>query len=239
MKAAGAGAMMAAMGGGGGSAIAAPVETSLPPALGDAFADGKYVLPKLPYALDALQPQYDAKTLELHHDKHHAAYVAGANATLDKLAAARTSGDFAAVRALSRDLAFHGSGHVLHTLFWQSMAPGGSKGSAAFQQAINDNFGSNDVFRKQFSAAARDVEGSGWAVLALEPISGKLLVLQAEKHQDLTIWGAVPLLVCDVWEHAYYLQYQNRRPEWVEAFGKIMNLDFASRMFDYAQKCRR
>jgi superoxide dismutase, Fe-Mn family len=190
---------------------------------------GKYALPKLPYDVSALEPQYDAKTVEIHHDKHHAAYVKGLNDTLDKLAAARKAADFAVVKALSRDLAFNGSGHVLHTLFWRSMCKGGSKPSAELAKAKQESFGSVEAAAAQFVAATNAVEGGGWGVLAYEPVSDKLLILQAEKHQDLAIWGVTPLLVCDVWEHAYYLQYQNRRPDWVDAFMKIANWEFAAK----------
>jgi superoxide dismutase, Fe-Mn family len=193
-----------------------------------AFADGKYALPDLPYAYDALAPLYDERTLKIHHDKHHAAYVKGLNTALEKLPAAVKATDAEAIKALTRDLAFHGSGHVLHCLFWQSMTPGGSAGDAAFEKAVIDSFGSMDAMKFQFTAATKTVEGSGWGVLAYGPIGGRLLVLQAEKHQNLAIWGVVPLLVCDVWEHAYYLQYANDRATWVDNFMKLANWSFAA-----------
>ncbi|MHC4561868.1 MAG: superoxide dismutase [Planctomycetota bacterium] len=201
-------------------------EAPCPPMMG-AYADGKYVLPPLPYEADALEPHLDARTLSVHHDKHHAGYVRGLNAALEKLAAARQAGDFSAIKALSRALAFHGSGHVLHTLFWHSMTPGGSQPSGDFAEVVMRDFGSVDSMQAHFAAATKKVEGSGWGILAVEPMAGKLLVLQAEKHQDLTVWGAVPLLVCDVWEHAYYLQYQNRRGDWVDSFLRVANWVFA------------
>jgi superoxide dismutase, Fe-Mn family len=200
-------------------------------ALPGAFKDGKYALPDLPYGYDALKPVLSDEILHLHHDKHHAAYVAGLNAALDKLQAARQSGDLAAVRALSRDMAFNGSGHVLHTIFWHSMKPGGAKIEGDFAKAVSDSFGSVEAMTKQLAQASKDVEASGWGILAYEPVAGKLLVMQAERHEDLTIWGVVPLLVCDVWEHAYYLQYQNRRPEWVDNFLKIANWGFAAERY--------
>jgi len=193
------------------------------------YKDGQYVLPPLPYAFDALQPQLDARTLEIHHDRHHAGYVRGLNATLEKLEAARKAGDFAAVQALSRALAFNGSGHVLHCLLWQSMTPGGAAIPDELARTLAANFGSVEAAKAQFAAAAKAVEASGWAVLAYEPMAGELLVLQAEKHQDLTVWGVTPLLACDVWEHAYYLQYQNRRADWVDAFMTIANWPTAAR----------
>jgi len=183
-----------------------------------------YELPKLPYAYDALAPAIEEKIVQIHHDKHHAAYVNGLNAALQKLEDARSKGDFTLVKALSRDVAFNGSGHVLHTLYWNSMTPGGSGDPAGkLLSAIEHSFSSYASFKAQFIAAAKDVEASGWAVLAREPMADRLLILQCEKHQNLTVWGVQPLMVCDVWEHAYYLQYQNRRADYIEAFCKLID----------------
>jgi len=206
------------------------------PALPEAAADGAYVQGKLPYAFDALAPAYDAQALEIHYSKHHAAYVGGLNATLGKLEAARKAGDFAAIKALSIDLAFHGSGHLLHSLFWHSMTPGGAGVPDDLAAALKKDFGSVEASQKHFAAATKAVEGSGWGVLAYEPAAGKLLVLQAEKHQNLAIWGAAPLLVCDVWEHAYYRQYANRREDWVEAFMRMANWAFAGKRLALVKK---
>ena len=195
----------------------------------------EYELPRLPYGYDALAPQIEERVLRLHHTKHHAGYVRGLNATLAKLGQARAAGDFVAIKALSRDLAFHGSGHVLHTLYWQSMQPSpAGEPAGALRAAIERDFGSLAAFRAQFAAAANKVEGSGWAVLGFEPMGRRLLVLQAEKHQNLTIWGVAPLLVCDVWEHAYYAQYHNRRGDYVEAFCALINWPGAARRFAQA-----
>ena len=186
----------------------------------------EYKLPDLPYAYNALEPYIDEATMKLHHDKHHAAYVAGLNAALKKLEDARAKGDFAAVQALSKAVAFHGSGHTMHSLFWEVMCPAAKSkapASGALHDALVRDFGSIDSFKKQFSEAAKAVEGSGWAVLAYEPTGKRLLVLQAENHQKLTVQGSVPLLVLDVWEHAYYLKYQNRRAEYVDNFWNIAN----------------
>lgn len=183
-----------------------------------------YALPPLPYGYAALAPGLEEGVLRLHHGKHHAGYVKGLNSTLQNLAKARAENDFSQIKALSRDLAFHGSGHVLHSLYWVSMAPDGSaEPTGELRAALARDFGSFDAFKAQFLAAAKEVEGSGWAVLAYEPVGETLLVLQAEKHQNLAFWGAVPLLVCDVWEHAYYDQYQNRRGEYVDNFSKLID----------------
>ncbi|MFZ5899226.1 MAG: superoxide dismutase [Bacillota bacterium] len=187
-------------------------------------------LPPLPYAYDALEPYYDEQTVRLHHDAHHKAYVDGLNNAEAKLAEAREKGDFALVKHWERELAFHGSGHILHTIFWENMAPNaGGAPTGPVAEQIDRDFGGYDSFKKQFSAAAVAVEGSGWAVLGWNPGFGKLVILTAEKHQNLTQWGVVPLLVCDVWEHAYYLKYQNRRAAWVEAWWNLVNWDDVNR----------
>lgn len=189
-----------------------------------------YELAPLPYAYDALEPAISEEILRIHHDRHHAGYVKGLNATLEKLEAARAGGDYSNIRALARDLAFHGSGHILHALYWNSMTPGGNgRPQGKLADAIGRSFGSCDAMTAQFAAAAKAVEGSGWAVLAMEPTSVRLVILQAENHQNLTIWGVAPLLVCDVWEHAYYLQYENRRGDYVDAFMKIIDWESVGR----------
>ena len=184
----------------------------------------KYELPELPYAYDALEPHYDEQTVKLHHGAHHKAYVDGLNNAVSKLAEARETGDFSLIKHWERELAFHGSGHILHTLFWNNMSPnGGGTPTGQIAEQIEKDFGSFETFKKQFSAATAAVEGSGWGILAWNPHGNKLEIMQAEKHQDLTIWGAIPLLVCDVWEHAYYLKYQNKRPAWIEAWWNLVN----------------
>lgn len=189
----------------------------------------KHNLPALPYAYNALEPHYDEVTLRLHHGKHHQAYVDGLNKAEDKLQEARTSGDFALVKHWERELAFHGSGHLLHSLFWANMAQNGQgEPQGELLELINESFGSLEAFKKQFSAAAAAVEGSGWALLVQSPELGGLRVLTIEKHQDITLIGAIPLLTVDVWEHAYYLKYQNRRAEWIAAWWNIVNWDDVS-----------
>lgn len=186
----------------------------------------RYQLPELPYAYNALEPFYDEQTVKLHHDAHHKAYVDGLNNADAKLAEAREKGDFSLVKHWERELAFHGSGHILHTLFWESMKPnGGGPATGKIAGMIDRDFGSFEKFKKQFSAAAIAVEGSGWALLCCNPALGKLEILTAEKHQDLTMWGVAPILALDVWEHAYYLKYQNKRAAWVEAWWNLVDWD--------------
>jgi Fe-Mn family superoxide dismutase len=187
------------------------------------MSQGECKLLPLPYPYDALEPWIDKETVTIHHDKHHAGYVKNFNEALQKLAEARTSGDFSLIKHWSREFAFNGSGHVLHTLYWENMSPnGGGKPGGELPTAMEKSFGGFERFKQQFTAATKAVEGSGWGVLAFEPFRGYLTVLQVEKHQDLTVWGVYPLLVCDVWEHAYYLKYQNRRAEYVENFFKLI-----------------
>lgn len=189
-------------------------------------------LPELPYSYDALEPYYDEATVRLHHDAHHKAYIDGLNNAEAKLSEARERGEFALIKHWERELAFHGSGHLLHSLFWKNMAPnsGGSPVGALAEQ-INQDFGSFEGFKKQFTAAAVAVEGSGWALLVWNLEFKKLEVLQAEKHQNLTQWGVLPLLTVDVWEHAYYLKYQNKRAAWVEAWWNLVNWNEVNERF--------
>lgn len=186
--------------------------------------DMKHELPALPYDYNALEPYYDEQTVRLHHDAHHKAYVDGLNNAEAKLAEAREKGDFALVKHWERELAFHGSGHILHTMFWENMTPnGGGPATGLVAEEINKFFGSFDIFKKQFSAAAVAVEGSGWTLLCYNPIFKKLEILTAEKHQNLTQWGVIPLLALDLWEHAYYLKYQNKRAAFVDAWWNLVN----------------
>jgi Fe-Mn family superoxide dismutase len=190
-----------------------------------------YTLPDLPYDYGALEPHYSAEILELHHDKHHAAYVKGANAALDKLGEARETGEFDTINQLQKNLAFNLSGHVLHSLFWQNMSPdGGDKPDGDLAAAIDASFGSFEGFRGQLSEAALNVQGSGWGALTWEPLGQRLIVEQVYDHQSNVGQGAPPLLVLDMWEHAYYLQFKNVKADWVDAFWNIVNwLDVAAR----------
>lgn len=199
-----------------------------------AYEDGTYRLPPLPYDYNALEPVYDEKTLRIHHTKHHEAYVKGLNIALEQLEAARKGNEYGNIQALSEKLAFNGSGHVLHTLFWPSMTPDKVDMPDNLARAMKESFGSVQNAQSQFAAATKAVEGSGWGVLVYEPIANRLLILQAGKHQNLTIWNTIPLLVCDVWEHAYYLQYQNNRAQWVDNFMKIANWPFAAARLEHA-----
>ena len=194
-------------------------------------------LPPLPYDYNALDPYYSEEILRLHHDKHHAAYVTGLNAAEDKVQAMLKAGDFAAANSLANDLAFHGSGHILHSILWTNMKPnGGGAPSGQLYDAVSKQFGSFDAFKNLFLAASNAVQGSGWGILAYNPVFDSLVVLGAEKHENRTQWGVVPILVLDVWEHAYYLQYKNVRPDWTKAFMEhLVNWDNVADRFSAAK----
>ncbi|MEM7621974.1 MAG: superoxide dismutase [Planctomycetota bacterium] len=200
---------------------------------------GEYTLPDLPYAYDALEPHIDAQTMEIHHSKHHAGYVRGLNRALAKLEGIRTgTEDPALIKHWSRELAFHGGGHVNHTLFWLGMAPadsgGGGRPAGELARRIDQDFGSFAQFVAHFKAASGAVEGSGWGWLVFDPVARRLRVTQMEKQQDTSMTGTVPLLGVDVWEHAYYLRYQNRRSAYVDAFMNIVNWPEVARRFEAA-----
>ncbi|HDK7169318.1 TPA: superoxide dismutase [Clostridium botulinum] len=196
-----------------------------------------HTLPNLNYDYNALEPHYDEKTLKIHHDIHHKAYVDGLNKAEQKLQEARESGDFTLIKHWEKEIAFHGSGHILHTLFWENMTPNGNLNpEGTVIERIKQDFGDYEKFKKQFTEAAIAVEGSGWTVLAWNPMFQKLVILQAEKHQNLTQWGVVPLLILDLWEHAYYLKYQNRRAEFINAWWNIVNWDIVNTRYDNAIK---
>jgi len=193
----------------------------------------KYTLPELDYAVDALEPIYSGTILELHHGKHHAAYVSGANKALENLAEARKNSDYGALNQLQKDLAFNLSGHLLHSMFWQNMSPaGGGDPAGKLSAAIDAAFGGIDALREQFGHAATSIQGSGWAALCFEPMSQSLIVEQIYDHQGNLGNGAVPLLVLDMWEHAYYLQYHNEKHRWVDKFWDIVDWSDVASRFD-------
>lgn len=201
----------------------------------EGYAGGVYVLPPLPYDVAAYEPVLDAETVLLHHDVHHAAYVAGANAAVAELQdIASGNGDVNATSCASRKLAFNLGGHILHCLYWHSLAPEPQETpQAELLEAICAQFGSLEGFCRIFRAAASGVQGSGWAVLAREHLSRKLLVFAVHRHQDAMVSGIRPLLACDVWEHAYYLRYQYNRAAYVDAFLRHINWSGVSERFNH------
>ena len=184
----------------------------------------KYVLPDLSYDYGALEPNISGKIMELHHDKHHLAYVNGANSALDLLAEAREKNDLTWVNKLQKDLAFNLAGHVNHTVFWRNLSPeGGDKPTGELAAAIDEFFGSYDGFRAHFTASALGIQGSGWAILAWDILGQKLIIEQLYDQQGNLAVGSLPLLMLDMWEHAFYLDYQNVKGEYVKAFWNIVN----------------
>ncbi|WP_417234607.1 superoxide dismutase [Arthrobacter sp.] len=191
----------------------------------------KYELPELQYDYAALEPHISARIMELHHSKHHNAYVTGANTALEKMAEARDNGDAAGAAKLSKDLQFNLGGHVNHSIFWNNLSPeGGDKPEGELAAAIDDAFGSFDAFRDHFTAAATTIQGSGWAILAYEPIGGNIVIEQMYDQQNGAPVATTPLLMLDMWEHAFYLDYQNVKADYVKAFWNIVNwADVAAR----------
>ncbi|WP_404355399.1 superoxide dismutase [Cytobacillus firmus] len=185
---------------------------------------GKHILPPLPYDYSALEPHISGEIMRLHHDKHHQSYVDGLNKAEVMLQKARNNNDYSLVKHWSRELAFHGSGHYLHTIFWNNMSPeGGGKPYGALLKEMNKYFGSFEKFKSHFTEAAKQVEGVGWAILVWSPRARRLEILQSERHMLLTQWDTIPLLALDVWEHAYYLQYKNNRGDYIKNWWNVVN----------------
>jgi Fe-Mn family superoxide dismutase len=195
-----------------------------------------FTLPELPYAHDALQPYMSRETLEFHHDKHHKAYVDGANTALDKLAEVRSKGDFATIAQLERNLAFNVSGHVLHSVFWTNLSPdGGGQPTGPLAAALDEGFGGFEPFRRQMVEAAASIQGSGWALASWEPMAERLVVQQVHDHQGQHGQGTVPLLAIDAWEHAYYLQYENKKADFFEAVWNVVSWRDVGRRYEAAR----
>ena len=184
-----------------------------------------YTLPDLPYDYAALEPHISGRIMELHHDKHHATYVKGANTALEQLADARDKGNFGVINKLEKDLAFNLGGHFNHSVFWTNMAPGGSEPTGDIKSALENKFGGLDSFKKEFSAVALGIQGSGWAVLGYDALSQDLRVYQVFDHQGNLPVGQTPLLLLDMWEHAFYLQYKNVKADYVKAWWNVVNWD--------------
>lgn len=195
-----------------------------------------YTLPELPYDYAALEPHISGKIMQLHHDKHHQAYVTGANTALEQLAEARDSGNLANVNKLEKDLAFNVGGHVNHTIFWNNLSPeGGGRPEGELAAAIDEYFGDFEKFQAHFTATALGVQGSGWAVLAWDALGQRPNIVQLFDQQGNLPAGTVPLLMLDVWEHAYYLDYLNVRADYVKAFWNIANWADVAQRFEAAR----
>ncbi|WP_270259695.1 superoxide dismutase [Kocuria marina] len=196
----------------------------------------KFTLPDLPYDYAALEPHISAQIMQLHHDKHHNTYVTGANTALEKMEEARANGDAAGAAKLSKDLQFNLGGHINHSIFWKNLSPeGGDKPEGELAAAIDNFFGSFDAFRDQFTAVATTIQGSGWAILAYEPIAGNLVIEQMYDQQNGVPVATIPLLQLDMWEHAFYLDYQNVKADYVKVFWNIVNWADVAERFEKAR----
>lgn len=197
-------------------------------------------LPELGYEFAALEPQISAAIMELHYSKHHAGYVAGYNAAMEKYLAAEKAGDIAGMVALQSALKFHGGGHVNHTIFWKSLAPagkgGGGEPSGALAQAIQKQFGSFAKLKEKLSALSLGIQGSGWGWLGYNRAEGALALAACANQDPLSTQGLVPLLGIDVWEHAYYLQYMNQRVKYIEQIWHVICWSSVEKRFHDAQK---
>jgi superoxide dismutase, Fe-Mn family len=197
----------------------------------------KYTLPDLEYDFGALEPHISGQIMQLHHDKHHAAYVKKANETLDLLDEARDKSDFTRIAGLEKSLAFNLSGHVLHSLFWRNLMPkGGGRPKGELATAIARDFGSFEGFQKQINEVSATIMGSGWGALVYEPMAGRLLCSQIYDHQSNLAQAGVPLLVIDAWEHAYYLQYKTEKAKFFEAVWNLWNWDDVAQRYAAATK---
>jgi len=195
-----------------------------------------YTLPDLPYDYGALEPHISGRIMELHHDKHHAAYVTGANTALEKLAEARDKSSFDTIPMLEKNLAFNLGGHVNHTAFWQNLSPeGGDRPEGELAAAIDEFFGSFDAFQKHFAAVATTIQGSGWAILAWDSVGQKLVTFQLYDQQGNIPLGVVPIVLLDMWEHAFYLDYVNVKADYVKAWWNIVNWADAAERFARAR----
>jgi Fe-Mn family superoxide dismutase len=196
------------------------------------MADQIYSLPDLPYDEGALEPHISGEIMALHHGKHHATYVKGANTALEKLMDMRGKGEYTTLSLLERNLAFNVSGHVLHSVFWTNLSPqGGGAPSGELATLIDENFGGFPAFRQQMNEAAGTIQGSGWAMASWEPVAGRVLVQQIHDHQGNHGQGTIPLLVIDGWEHAYYLQYRNEKAKFFDAIWNVVNWDDVARRY--------
>lgn len=196
-----------------------------------------YVLPDLPYDYAALEPYISGEIMELHHDKHHNTYVNGINTAVEQLAQARDEESFGSLSTLEKNLAFHLGGHVNHSVFWTNMSPdGGDKPVGDLAARIDADFGSFDTFRAHFEANALGVQGSGWSVLTWDVVAQKLYIIQHFDHQGNVPMCMVPLLMLDMWEHSYYLQYKNDKATFVKQWWNIVNWADVQARFERASK---
>lgn len=188
---------------------------------------------ELPYPINALEPYYTMETLDLHYNVLYKGYVDNFNKTEENLKNIRETNNYSNIKCLEKNLSFFGSGAILHELFFMNIGPAiPTSPSVELMNQIIKDFGSFEKFKRQFSEASSQVEASGWCLLVWTNRLNRLNILQCEKHQNLTLWGCKPLLVIDMWEHSYYLQYKTKRPEYIDAFWNIVNWNEANKRFN-------
>ena len=195
----------------------------------------EYTLPDLPYDYAALEPHISGKIMQLHHDKHHQAYVTGANTALEQLAEARDSGNLANVNKFEKDLAFNLGGHVNHSIFWTNLGPDTKVPEGELAAAIDEFFGSFEQFQAQFAAVAAGIQGSGWSVLAWDVLGQKLSIFQLFDQQANVPLGLVPIFMLDMWEHAFYLDYLNVKADYIKAVWNIVDWENVAKRFANAK----
>jgi Fe-Mn family superoxide dismutase len=195
----------------------------------------EYVLPDLPYDYSALAPHISPQIMELHHDKHHATYVKGLNTALEQLAEARDSNSFGSIGGLERALAFNLGGHINHSVFWKNLSPdGGGEPEGVLADAITEFFGSFDKFKAHFEANALGILGSGWSMLVFDALGQRLNIVQVYDQQGNVPVGQIPLVTLDMWEHAFYLDYKNVKPDYVKAWWNVVNWTDATQRYNVA-----
>lgn len=188
---------------------------------------------QLPYSLNALEPYYSSQTLNIHYNVLYKNYVQTYNSIQNKLQIMRSTNDFTNIKCLEKDLSFNGSGVILHELFFNNLGPVSHiKPSKSLLEQISRDFGSFELFKKQFFAASKTVEASGWCLLVWTHRFKKLEILQCEKHQNLTLWGCIPILVLDMWEHSYFLQYYADRAKYIDSFWNIINWNVVNKRWE-------
>lgn len=198
--------------------------------------NGNFIHLPLPYTHTFLEPYMDEETLHLHYTFHHGGAVKGANTDLQNIKKALDSNNLETVDYWTKKLAFHFSSHILHSIFWTNLTNKKSEPSGELLKCIEQSFLGFDKLKSQLASVSKSVDGNGWGILAYQPYSKSLTVLQCENHEKLTQWGAIPLLVIDVWEHAYYLKYKNKRADFVDTLFNIINWDNVAQRLDSAMK---
>lgn len=199
-------------------------------------AQGNFALQPLPYKENFLEPFMDEETVHLHHTFHHGGAVKAANKDLLMIRKALDDNNLEIVDYWTKKLAYHFSSHILHSIFWTNLTNKKQEPKGDLLKSIELNFGNFDKLKGYIAATSKNVDGNGWGILGYQPYSQKLTILQCENHEKLTQWGVIPLLVIDVWEHAYYLKYRNKRADFVDALFQLINWDNVAERFDAAKK---